>query len=63
VIISAALMLTVTSFMAACASQVKTTPMVAEGHGRSLALRDDGTVWGWGNGQYGQLGDGTITGR
>ncbi|WP_395847386.1 hypothetical protein [Cystobacter fuscus] len=27
--------------------------------GHSLALRRDGTVWAWGDNQYGQLGDGT----
>lgn len=29
----------------------------------SLALKADGTVWAWGNNQYGQLGDGTTTSR
>lgn len=29
----------------------------------SLALKQDGTVWAWGNNQYGQLGDGTNTNR
>ncbi len=29
----------------------------------SVALKSDGTVWGWGNNQYGQLGDGTQTER
>ncbi len=27
----------------------------------SLVLLDDGSVWGWGNNSYGQLGDGTTT--
>ena len=31
----------------------------AEAH--SLALKNDGTVWAWGNNGSGQLGDGTIT--
>jgi alpha-tubulin suppressor-like RCC1 family protein len=32
---------------------------VAGGYQHSLALRSDGTVWAWGDNQYGQLGDGT----
>ncbi len=28
-----------------------------------LAVKSDGTLWGWGNNQYGQLGDGTRTDR
>jgi alpha-tubulin suppressor-like RCC1 family protein len=32
---------------------------VASGEWHSLALRDDGTVWAWGENGYGQLGDGT----
>jgi alpha-tubulin suppressor-like RCC1 family protein len=36
--------------------------MVDGGFYHTLALRDDGTVWGWGNGQYGQLGDGAPVG-
>ncbi len=34
---------------------------VAAGRMHSVALRQDGTVWAWGNNKYGQLGDGTIT--
>ena len=36
---------------------------VAAGTGYSLALKSDGSVWAWGNNEYGQLGDGTTTGR
>lgn len=28
-----------------------------------LVLKNDGTVWAWGKNNYGQLGDGTLTGR
>ena len=33
------------------------------GWAHSLALRSDGTVWSWGWNEYGQLGDGSTTGR
>jgi alpha-tubulin suppressor-like RCC1 family protein len=33
---------------------------VAAGLAHGLALRDDGTVWAWGNNSLGQLGDGTT---
>src|SRR5262249_46583035 len=46
----------------------KTTPIqvpglaniigIAAGWNHSVALRSDGTVWAWGSGQYGQLGNG-----
>jgi hypothetical protein len=36
---------------------------VAGGQLHSLALRSDGTVWGWGDNGDGQLGDGTQTSR
>jgi alpha-tubulin suppressor-like RCC1 family protein len=35
--------------------------LVDDGH--SLALRNDGTVWAWGENVWGQLGDGTTTER
>ncbi|MBI5912998.1 hypothetical protein HY839_00990 [Candidatus Azambacteria bacterium] len=34
---------------------------IAAGGNYSLALKSDGTVWGWGANYYGQLGDGTTT--
>ena len=32
-----------------------------QGAGTGYALKSDGTVWAWGNGGYGQLGNGTTT--
>lgn len=40
-----------------------TTPMIAAGADHTAALKPDGTVWTWGNNQYGQLGDGTTIRR
>ncbi|GAA3928939.1 hypothetical protein [Hymenobacter algoricola] len=36
---------------------------VTSGSSHMLALRTDGTLWGWGYNTYSQLGDGTITTR
>jgi len=33
---------------------------IAGGEGHSLALKSDGTVWAWGDGEWGQLGDGNF---
>jgi alpha-tubulin suppressor-like RCC1 family protein len=38
-------------------------PSIASGYSHSLALKNDGTVWTWGNNSDGQLGDGTTTGH
>ena len=35
---------------------------IAAGYRHSVALKDDGTVWTWGDNVYGQLGNGTTTG-
>ncbi|MDQ0059947.1 RCC1 domain-containing protein [Paenibacillus harenae] len=37
--------------------------MVAGGTDHTLDLKQDGTVWAWGNNEYGQLGDGTTIDR
>jgi hypothetical protein len=36
---------------------------IAGGEIHGVALKEDGTVWAWGNNNYGQLGDGTTTKR
>src|SRR5262249_8094691 len=36
---------------------------IAAGDYHTVALRNDGTVWAWGNNGLGQLGDDTFTGR
>ena len=36
---------------------------ISSGLQHCLALKSDGTVWAWGNNEWGQLGDGTITDR
>lgn len=38
-------------------------PMIAAGGHYTLALKQDGTVWGWGKNSSGQLGDGTKINR
>jgi alpha-tubulin suppressor-like RCC1 family protein len=37
-----------------------TITQVAAGWNHSLALGSDGTVWAWGDNQYGELGDGNV---
>jgi alpha-tubulin suppressor-like RCC1 family protein len=39
------------------------TPMVSGGWAHSLVLRNDGTVWAWGDNSFTQLGDGTSSSR
>ena len=34
---------------------------VSAGSHHSLAIKSDGSLWAWGDNEYGQLGDGTIT--
>ncbi|NEW09151.1 S8 family serine peptidase [Paenibacillus sp. SYP-B3998] len=41
-------------------SQYPQGSMVKAGDNHSLMLKDDGTVWAWGNNMYGQIGDGTT---
>src|SRR6185503_2320680 len=36
---------------------------VAAGYNHTLALKSDGTLWTWGDNQYGQLGDGSTMDR
>ncbi|MDR1564769.1 MAG: hypothetical protein LBS74_07415 [Oscillospiraceae bacterium] len=41
----------------------QTNPMVSGGQYHTIALMEDGTVWAWGQNDFGQLGDGTTTNR
>lgn len=38
-------------------------PAIAAGDYHCLALKDDGTLWDWGDNGYGQLGDGTTVNK
>lgn len=40
-----------------------TDPVVAAGPHHSAAIRNDGTLWTWGNNEHGQLGDGSRNAR
>ncbi|UVI32926.1 RCC1 domain-containing protein [Paenibacillus spongiae] len=42
------------------ATSFRTKPMIAAGGKHSAALKSNGTVWTWGNNEYGQLGNGTY---
>src|SRR5579884_3346311 len=45
-------------------SDVRASPVaIAAGLRHSLALKNDGTVWAWGDNSVGELGDGTTTDR
>ena len=37
--------------------------VIVAGYDHTLALKQDGTVWAWGNNSYGQVGDGTTVDR
>lgn len=42
---------------------VTSTPQICGGQYHTISLKDDGTVWTWGQNTHGQLGDGTTTDR
>lgn len=47
-------------FVLVCAGAARAAvPALAAGYGHTVALKGDGTVWGWGSNWFGQLGDGT----
>jgi len=44
-------------------NELSNVSMATHGNGWTIVLKDDGTVWSWGNNNYGQLGDGTTETR
>ncbi len=46
---------------APCGSFLSNIIAISAGWQEALALRNDGTVWAWGGGWYGQLGNGTAS--
>jgi alpha-tubulin suppressor-like RCC1 family protein len=46
-----------------CAAPAASGSVLAGGYQHSARLKPDGTVWGWGRNNLGQLGDGTSTQR
>lgn len=47
--------------MTAAATPLTGITAVRGGFWHNLALKSDGTVWAWGNNDYGQLGNGSVT--
>lgn len=44
-------------------SNIYTWKKISAGGYHSLAIKDDGTLWLWGENRFGQLGDGTLIGK
>ena len=44
-------------------TELKDITVISAGTNHTVALKDDGTVWAWGNNGNGRLGDGTTTQR
>jgi len=51
------------SFAATALPANEVAVQVAAGQYHTVGIRADGTLWAWGDNQYGQLGDGTTTDR
>lgn len=51
----------ITQFPPAQVPGLSNIQAIASGSGHDHALKDDGTVWSWGENSYGELGDGTLT--
>ena len=46
-----------------CGNAVHAGTWITAGESHTVAVKQDGTVWAWGNNSYGQLGNGTTTVR
>ncbi len=44
-------------------SHISIGQTVSSNGNSTLFIKDDGSLWAWGNNSYGQLGDGTTTNR
>ena len=51
---------TATDWKIVAAGGVHTLAIRTEGYGHSLAIKTDGTLWGWGDNNLGQVGDDTF---
>ena len=62
--IAAVLVLIIALFVLLANDDMPPSPLhVSLGHGHTMAIKSDGSLWAWGLNESGQLGDGTTTDR